>query len=46
VLSNGKVVADGPPRQALSSELLSEVYAHPVRVIEHPLRGGPLIVVE
>ena len=42
VLSRGSVRADGPPAQVLTSELLSEVYAHPVEVIEH---AGNLLVV-
>ena len=35
VLSHGAVRADGPPAEVLTSELLTEVYAHPVDVIEH-----------
>lgn len=42
VLSHGRVRADGAPSTVLSAELLSEVYAHPVDVIEH---GGSLLVV-
>lgn len=42
VLSHGTVRADGPPAEVLTSELLSEVYAHPVDVIEH---DGNLLVV-
>jgi iron complex transport system ATP-binding protein len=42
VLSHGAVRADGPPAQVLTPALLSEVYAHPVEVIEH---GGALLVV-
>ncbi|WP_244906992.1 heme ABC transporter ATP-binding protein [Rathayibacter caricis] len=32
VLEGGRVRADGPPAVALSTELLSEVYRHPIRV--------------
>ena len=46
VMSKGRVVADGLPPTALTSELLSEVYEHPIHVVEHPLRAGPLILVE
>lgn len=42
VLSHGAVRADGPPAEVLTSELLTEVYAHPVEVIEH---AGNLLVV-
>lgn len=42
VLAQGRVRADGPPRVVLTSELLSEVYRHPVQVIDH---SGALVVV-
>lgn len=42
VLSHGRVRADGPPAEVLTAELLSDVYAHPVDVIEH---DGNLLVV-
>jgi iron complex transport system ATP-binding protein len=42
VLSHGRVRADGPPSAVLTGELLTEVYAHPVDVIEH---DGNLVVV-
>ncbi|MGB0100723.1 MAG: heme ABC transporter ATP-binding protein [Nocardioides sp.] len=42
VLSGGSVRADGPPAEVLTADLLSEVYAHPVDVIEH---AGTLLVV-
>lgn len=45
VLSAGHVVADGPPRRALTADVLTEVYRHPIDVIEHPIRDGVLIVV-
>ena len=45
VMSRGRVVADGPPADAFSAPLLSEVYAHPIRVVPHPTRPGPLVVV-
>lgn len=34
VLESGRIRADGPPRDALTSELLSEVYRHPI-VVSH-----------
>ena len=45
VVSRGEIVADGAPEEVLTSELLSEVYRHPMRVVPHPLRPGPLILV-
>jgi iron complex transport system ATP-binding protein len=46
VMSRGRVVADGKPADAFSATVLSEVYAHPIRVVPHPTRPGPLVVVE
>lgn len=42
VLDDGHIVATGPPRAVLTSELLSRVYRHPVAVFDGP--GGELIV--
>ncbi|WP_122818476.1 heme ABC transporter ATP-binding protein [Nocardioides pantholopis] len=42
VLARGRVRADGPPADVLTGELLTEVYGHPVDVIEH---DGTLVVV-
>ncbi|WP_447645627.1 heme ABC transporter ATP-binding protein [Nocardioides zeae] len=42
VLSGGRVRAVGPPREVLTAALLTEVYEHPVDVIEH---AGHLVVV-
>lgn len=36
LLDNGKARAFGPPAEVLTSELLSEVYGHPIRVTHHP----------
>ena len=44
LLSQGRSVADGPPADVLVEDLLSEVYMHPVRVVDHPLREAPLVV--
>lgn len=44
LLSGGRVVADGPPREVLTAELLSEVYDYPVEVVEHPGGGSPIIL--
>ncbi len=42
VLSRGRVRAEGAPASVLTSALLTEVYEHPVDVIEH---AGSLVVV-
>ncbi|MEV7430630.1 heme ABC transporter ATP-binding protein [Nocardioides sp. NPDC092400] len=42
VLADGRVRADGPPAEVLTGALLSEVYGHPVDVVEH---AGHLLVV-
>lgn len=44
VMSRGEAVAVGSPADVLDAELLSEVYDHPVRVIDHPFRDGPLVL--
>lgn len=44
VLSGGRVCAEGPPEQVLTSELLSEVYECPIEVVRHP-RTDQLLVV-
>lgn len=44
VMSRGAAVAVGPPDAVLDAELLTAVYEHPVRVIDHPFRDGPLVL--
>ncbi len=44
MLSHGRVVADGTPREVLQQETIESVYGQPVLVIDHPTRGTPLIV--
>jgi heme transport system ATP-binding protein len=43
LLRDGRVAASGPPSEVLVPDLLSDVYAHDVEVIEHP-RTGELLV--
>jgi iron complex transport system ATP-binding protein len=45
VMSAGTVVADGSPHQVLESELVSDVYGQPMKVVEHPFRDCPLVLV-
>jgi len=42
VLHRGRLVADGPPAEVLTAELVGEVYEHPVDVLHH---RGRLVVV-
>ncbi|HLF44169.1 MAG TPA: ATP-binding cassette domain-containing protein [Acidimicrobiia bacterium] len=44
ILSNGSAVAIGSPSEVFQDDLLSEVYAHPITVIDHPFRDGPLVL--
>lgn len=44
LLNGGAVVAAGAPRVVLREEVLTEIYGHPVRVIDHPFRPGPLVL--
>jgi iron complex transport system ATP-binding protein len=44
VIAGGRVAADGPPDQVLTSSLLSAVYQHDIEVIAHPRTGEPLVL--
>ncbi|ROR96546.1 iron complex transport system ATP-binding protein [Salana multivorans] len=44
LLSHGRVRADGPPRSVLTPQLLTEVYGHPVDVVDHPNSPGPVVL--
>jgi len=44
VFGNGRLVADGPPRQALSEELVEEVYGQRVRRLEAAGIDTPILV--
>ncbi|MFC4128350.1 heme ABC transporter ATP-binding protein [Nocardia rhizosphaerae] len=46
VLADGRVAADGPPREVLTHELLTAVYRHPVDVFDHPTTGAQLVLPE
>ena len=45
VVSEGKVRAIGTPADVLTDGLLSEVYGQPMRVVDHPFRDCPLVLV-
>jgi iron complex transport system ATP-binding protein len=44
VMDGGSVVADGPPGEVLTEELLGEVYRHRVEVFAHPRTGRPVVL--
>ncbi|GAA2244020.1 heme ABC transporter ATP-binding protein [Rarobacter faecitabidus] len=44
VLSDGIVKAAGPVREVMTAELLSDVYGHPIDVIERPGQASPVII--
>jgi len=46
VLLHGSIVASGPPREVLTTELIATVFGVRAVVVEHPLTGGPLIAVD
>lgn len=46
LLAAGRVVSAGPPREVLRQDLLTEAYDQPLRVVPHPHRDCPLVVVE
>jgi len=43
LLSNGRLLAVGPPAEVLTSERLTEVYGVPIFVTQHPLYGTPMV---
>lgn len=45
VLNKARAVATGTPQEVLNANLLSDVYARPIRVVDHPFRPCPLILV-
>jgi len=45
ILQQGQLAADGTPHEVLTEATISRIYQQPVRVIEHPTRNVPLVVV-
>jgi iron complex transport system ATP-binding protein len=43
-LHDGRIAAQGPPREVLDAELIGRVYRQPVEVLAHPRTGTPLVV--
>jgi iron complex transport system ATP-binding protein len=46
VLAAGRLAADGPPREVMSEEVLGPVFHAPLRVIQHPTRGLPQVLLD
>lgn len=44
ILNNGEIVANANPKQAIQAEIIEQVYLHPVKVIEHPQTGHPVVL--
>jgi iron complex transport system ATP-binding protein len=44
MLADGRVAADGSPREVLTQATIERVYRQAVRVIPHPTRDVPLVV--
>ena len=44
VMANGRIAAHGEPDRTLNEQLLTRVYRHQMRVIDHPFRDGPLVL--
>lgn len=44
ILADGRVVADGPPAEVFTSDLLSRTWRHPIEVFPHPRTGALLVL--
>lgn len=44
VLEHGRIVADAPPPDVLTEDLIGRVYQYPVAVTRHPETGTPLVL--
>lgn len=44
LLDGGRIRAQGKPTDVLTTDLLSQVYAHPIEVLHHPVSGRLLIL--
>lgn len=44
LLDQGSVAAHGPADAVLSADRMSDVYGHPIAVVDHPLRPGSLML--
>lgn len=46
MIAEGSVLTEGPARQIFTDALLTEVYGQPMRVVDHPFRDCPLVLVD
>ena len=44
LMRDGAAAVAGSPRTVYTEAVLSDVYDHPLRVIDHPFRDGPLVL--
>ncbi|MFM4703305.1 heme ABC transporter ATP-binding protein [Aeromonas bivalvium] len=44
MLERGRLMADGPPAEVLTPELVTRLYDYPAQVIHHPETGLPMVV--
>ncbi|RQM64380.1 heme ABC transporter ATP-binding protein, partial [Aeromonas hydrophila] len=44
MLEQGRVMADGTPREVLTPDLIDRLYDYPAQVILHPESGLPMVV--
>lgn len=44
LLDAGRLAADGPPWDVLRQDMIERVYRQGVRVLEHPVRGCPVVL--
>lgn len=44
MISNGSIIADGPPSEVLTADRISDVYDYPVSIVADPNTGAPLVV--
>ncbi|MFF0108183.1 hypothetical protein [Streptomyces hirsutus] len=44
VMSGGRVAAEGPPADVLTTDLLRDVFAVDAAIIEDPVNGGPRVI--
>jgi iron complex transport system ATP-binding protein len=45
LMDGGRLIRDGTPESVLDGELLSEVYGQTMKVVDHPFRDCPLVLV-
>lgn len=44
VLSDGKILASGSPKDVLTASVLTDAFRYPVQVIDHPSENRPLVI--